>query len=62
MNLAASLHRVNPWIVVALAAALILLAVTALVLLVEPGLLHTIRIALHGQQMADCGGSVGTHC
>ncbi len=60
MNHAARLPRVNPWIVVALAAALILLAATALVLLVEPGMLNAIRAALHGpQQMAPiCGGTV----
>jgi len=54
MNLAASLHRVNPWIVVALAAVLILLAATALVLLVEPGMLNVIRSTLHGPSQMAC--------
>lgn len=58
MNQAANLPRVNPWIVIALAAALILLVVTALMLVVEPGLMHAIRTALLGpQQMSsNCGG------
>lgn len=50
--------RVHPWIVVALAVVLVLLVVTALVLVVEPELMHAIRTALLGpQQMArECGG------
>jgi hypothetical protein len=65
MNQAASLPRVNPWIVVALMAVvtlLTLLAVSAVVLLVEPGVLHAIRATLHGpQQMApQCPGSIMT--
>jgi hypothetical protein len=54
MNQAANLPRVNPWIVVALAAALILLAVTALVLLIEPGIMQAIRSTLHGPSQVAC--------
>jgi hypothetical protein len=57
MNQAASLPRINPWIVVALAVVLILLAATALVLLVEPGMLNAIRAALSGPQQMACPGS-----
>jgi hypothetical protein len=63
MNHAVRLPRVHPWLVVALAVMLTLLVATAaLTLVVEPGLLHAIHTALHSPQMADCGGSVGTHC
>jgi len=62
MNQAANVPRIDPWIVVALAAVLVLLVVTALLMIVEPGLMHAIRSALLGPQQADCGGSVGTHC
>ncbi len=60
MNQAASLPRVNPWILIALAAALVLLVVTALLLVAEPGVLHAIRTALLGPQLlaGPCPGII----
>jgi hypothetical protein len=58
----ATVSRVNPWIVIALVVAVILLLMTALMLVAEPGMLHAIRSTLLGPQQVDCGGSVGTHC
>jgi hypothetical protein len=63
MNHAASLPRVSPWMVVALVVVLTLLAISAIVLLVEPGVLSGIRAALHGpQQMAPHCPGVPTPC
>jgi hypothetical protein len=63
MNLA-MVSRVNPWIVVALAVVLVLLVAAVLTLVVEPGLLHAIRTALHGApQVSDpCPGSASSSC
>jgi len=61
MNQAASLPRINPWIVVALAAALILATVTAVMLVAEPGLMHALRTTLHSSQQMACGG-IGLPC
>jgi hypothetical protein len=60
MNQAVRLPRVSPWIVVALAVALVLLVATALVLVVEPGILRAIGTALHGPQhlAGPCPGAV----
>jgi hypothetical protein len=54
-----SVTRANPWIVIAVATALVLLVVTALVLLVEPGVMHAIGAALQGPgRMAPiCNGT-----
>jgi hypothetical protein len=55
--------RVNPWIVVALAAALALLVMTTLTLIVEPGIMHTIHSALQGlRHMVDECPPSGAHC
>jgi len=63
MNQAANVPRINPWIVIALAVVLVLLVVTALLMVVEPGVLHAIRIALLArQQMAPVCGGVGLPC
>jgi hypothetical protein len=62
MNPAASLPRVSPWIVV-LVAALALLVVATLILVVEPGIMHTIHSAQQGlRHIVDECPSSGAHC
>ncbi len=63
MNPAANLPRVHPWIVVTLAVVLALLVVAALLLAIDPTLMHSIGAALHGSpHVADeCGGG-GVPC
>ena len=63
MNPAARLPRVSPWIVVAVAAVLALLVVAMFILVVEPGIMHTIHSALQGlRHMVDECPSSGAHC
>jgi hypothetical protein len=66
MNQAAHRPRIRPWLVIALAAVLALLAAGALVLVVESGFLQTIGAVLQGPQpmapVGGCGGSAVSAC
>jgi len=56
----AIVFRMNPWLLVALVAALVLVA-AAILVATQPGLLHTLGTALHGpaQPAFWCGVSGG---